>query len=52
MAIWYSTVKDYVSWRSIDEGNIFIQSLVTVFARAAWYYDFITMVDCVRRLMN
>jgi len=65
MAIWYSTIKgsfieyliikkeffflDYVSWRTQEEGSIFIQSLITVFARTAWCHDFITMVDCVRR---
>jgi len=43
---------DYVSWRTHEEGSIFIQSLITVFARTAWCHDFITMVDCVRKLIN
>ncbi|CAF1643001.1 unnamed protein product, partial [Adineta ricciae] len=52
MAIWYSTTKDYVSWRSPDDGSIFIQSLITVFARTAWYYDLSRMVTCVNRTMD
>ncbi|CAF5228171.1 unnamed protein product, partial [Rotaria magnacalcarata] len=52
MAIWYSTLKDYVSWRLPDEGSVFIQSLITVFARTAWHYDLVTMVQCVRGLIN
>ncbi len=52
MAIWYSTIKDYVSWRTHEEGSIFIQSLITVFARTAWCHDFVTMVDCVNRTME
>ncbi|CAF0724580.1 unnamed protein product [Adineta steineri] len=52
MAIWYSTVKDYVSWRSPDDGSIFIQTLITVFARTAWYYDLARMVTCVNRTMD
>ncbi|CAF3749028.1 unnamed protein product [Rotaria sp. Silwood1] len=52
MIIWYSTLKDYVSWRLPDEGSIFIQSLITVFARTAWYYDLVTMVQCVNRTMK
>ncbi|CAF1573276.1 unnamed protein product [Rotaria magnacalcarata] len=52
MAIWYSTLKDYVSWRLPDEGSVFIQSLITVFARTAWHYDLVTMVQCVNRTMK
>ncbi|CAF2731013.1 unnamed protein product [Rotaria sp. Silwood2] len=52
MVIWYSTLKDYVSWRLPDEGSIFIQSLITVFARTAWYYDLVTMVQCINRTMK
>ena len=39
---------DYVSWRSPDNGSIFIQSLITVFARTAYRYDLARMVTCVR----
>lgn len=41
---------DYVSWRSPDNGSIFIQSLITVFARTAYRYDLAHMVACVRPL--
>jgi hypothetical protein len=43
---------DYVSWRLADEGSIFIQSLITVFARTAWCYDLVTMVQCVSKLID
>ena len=43
-------IIDYVSWRLADEGSIFIQSLITVFARTAWYYDLVTIVQCVREM--
>ncbi|CAF1085801.1 unnamed protein product [Didymodactylos carnosus] len=47
MVIWHSTLKDCVSWRQTDEGSIFIQTLITVFAKASWRYDLVTMAECV-----
>ncbi|CAF0734403.1 unnamed protein product [Didymodactylos carnosus] len=46
MVIWHSTIKDYVSWRLADEGSIFIQTLITVFATASWCYDLAKMAGC------